>query len=118
MQKAHRKFGKETAMLPKPRLIASPCLVALFLLLPHKTNLSIPVGARLSSVYFALQTSWDAPAPSEKINLKYAEEALAQALGKVNRFYQQVFPSYQKEVDEAGVKLFEAYEPLGFDEGK
>ncbi|MCI0695648.1 hypothetical protein L0337_27055 [candidate division KSB1 bacterium] len=72
-----------------------------------------PVGARLSSVYFALQTSWDAPAPAEKINLKHAEETLASALGKVNYFYQQVFPGYQKAVDEAGVRLFEAYEPLG-----
>ena len=69
-------------------------------------------GSRLSSVYRSLQSSWDAPTEAEKTNLKFAEESLAAALEKINRFYEGIFPDYKKAVDEAGLGLFEKYEPL------
>ncbi len=69
-------------------------------------------GARLSMVSRSLQSSWDAPTQAEKINLKYAVEKLEAALTKINRFYESVFPEYEKAVNAAGFKLFETYERL------
>jgi photosystem II stability/assembly factor-like uncharacterized protein len=70
------------------------------------------VGWRLRSVLFSLQSTWDAPTQMDKINLKFAEEKLAEVLKRVNGFYATVFSEYRKDVDEAGIQLFDAFTPL------
>ncbi|MFQ5769175.1 MAG: hypothetical protein ACE5HX_01465 [bacterium] len=70
------------------------------------------VGSRLFSVYFSLQSSWDAPTQAEQNAFNQAENKLMVAVDKINRFYQKIFPDYLKTVEEAKFKLFQPFTPL------
>jgi photosystem II stability/assembly factor-like uncharacterized protein len=70
------------------------------------------LSSRLSGVYRSLQSSWDAPTEAEQINLRFAEDKLASVLDRINGFYDEAFESFRQDVTEAGLKLFDKYEPL------
>ncbi|MFQ5631785.1 MAG: hypothetical protein ACE5I1_23680, partial [bacterium] len=69
-------------------------------------------GSRLRSVLFSLQSSWDAPTQMDRINLKFAEQKLAEALDRINAFYTTAFSEYKKSVDTAKIGLFDDFEPI------
>jgi len=62
-----------------------------------------------------IQSSYDAPGPSERIALAQAREAAAGMLAVVNRFFEQDWPAYRQAVEAAELSPFESYNPLTLD---
>jgi hypothetical protein len=70
--------------------------------IPRERNVSRKIGAAMRSV----TSSWDAPAAAQKTLLAEAEQAVEEALGALNRFFEEEIAAFSKQVREAGIRLF------------
>lgn len=59
-----------------------------------------------------IQSGFNAPDPSAFMALEKAEDALQEALDKVNAFFAEDWAGYRAAVEAANVSLFDAFEPL------
>ncbi len=69
----------------------------------------------LSSAYFALGSSWDAPTEAQRIYLEQAEARLAEVLEEVNQVFAEDVPAFRQQVGQARLELFPEEEPLMLD---
>jgi len=59
-----------------------------------------------------LNSSWTATSANDMLALEQAEASVASFLGRVNGFFADSWPEYQKAYEAAHLSLFESYEPL------
>jgi photosystem II stability/assembly factor-like uncharacterized protein len=72
------------------------------------------LGARLSSVYEYVNSSFDAPGKTADEALLLADEKLKSTIKRVNLFFETDWKSYEDSVRKAGISFFENYEPLQY----
>ncbi|HSD64891.1 MAG TPA: hypothetical protein VLB50_13900, partial [Ignavibacteriaceae bacterium] len=70
------------------------------------------LGNRLNTVYEYINSSFDAPGKTADEALQLADEKLASTIKRINNFFDTVWKNYENSVDNAGVSIFEKYEPL------
>jgi photosystem II stability/assembly factor-like uncharacterized protein len=74
------------------------------------------VVSRLSTAYYSILSSYDAPGERERINIKLAEESLRDALVQINGFIETEWKEYIEKVKEADISFFKEYEKLKVEE--
>ena len=72
----------------------------------------ITVINQLGAANSAITSKPLAPGQQEEMLVKRAEGLIAQAIQKINQFFQVNWTAYRKQVEETPVKLFKDYNPL------
>jgi len=70
------------------------------------------VWAKLMEARGALASSFDAPTAAQLGYLRLAEEALAEAVARVNRVFAEEVPGFRDRVRAAGLEFFPEREPI------
>ena len=76
--------------------------------IPRTRNVSRKIGSAMRSV----SSSWESPTDDQKWLLARAEQALEKALDTLNGFMDEEVAPFRKKVQEAGVTLLPAGEPI------
>lgn len=70
------------------------------------------VSSRFGTASYYVGSALDRPGTTEERLVQQAEEKLAEAIDKVNRFYAEDWPAYRQEIEKADLSPFKNYEPL------
>ena len=60
----------------------------------------------------SLESSWDAPTPTQEIRLRQAEAMLQEALAEFNRVFSEDVANFRQQVQSADIAFLEAQDPL------
>lgn len=74
------------------------------------------VTRKVGRSYSFIQSTWEAPNENEKIRVAQAQEALKEYLEKVNNFFANDWPAFQKALKAHEFTMFEEYKPLKLDD--
>ncbi len=74
--------------------------------------LEVPLSSRLRSAAGYMQSSLQAPGPTEDRLMEQAEAQLKDIVNAVNEFYRSEWPEYRRSIEALDVTPFKDYEPL------
>jgi hypothetical protein len=74
--------------------------------------LEVPVSSRLRSASGYMQSSLQAPGPTEERLMQQAEDQLRSIVNEVNSFYQSEWPAYRRAMESLEVTPFKDYDPI------
>jgi hypothetical protein len=72
-----------------------------------------PVSTALGRVYSSLQSSWDSPTQSQRLNMEQSLSGLEEALAEFNRVISTEVAGYRSAVQSVGLDLVPAVESIG-----